>query len=65
MTFKCAVAGIPFGGGKGGVIVNPKHLSLREIERVSRGYIRAIGRNIGPDTDVPAPDVYTNAMVTC
>ncbi len=63
MTFKCAVAGIPFGGGKGGVIVNPKQLSLREIERISRGYIRAIGRNIGPDTDVPAPDVYTNAQI--
>ncbi len=63
MTFKCAVAGLPFGGGKGGVIVNPKELSLAEIERLSRAYVRAVGRNIGPDTDVPAPDVYTNAQI--
>ena len=63
MTFKCAVAGLPFGGGKGGVIINPREHSLAELERVSRGFIRAIARNIGPDTDVPAPDVYTNARV--
>jgi len=63
MTFKCAVAGLPYGGGKGGVSVNPKELSLTELERVSRGYARAFAPVIGPDTDVPAPDVYTNAQV--
>jgi len=63
MTFKCAVAGIPFGGGKGGVIVDPRQLSVSELERLSRGYVRAVGRNIGPMTDVPAPDVYTNARI--
>lgn len=63
MTFKCAVAGLPFGGAKGGVVVNPRELSLAELERLSRAYVRAVGRNIGPETDVPAPDVYTNALV--
>ena len=63
MTLKCAVVGIPFGGGKGGVIVNPKELSRLELERLSRGYIRQIADFIGPETDVPAPDVYTNAMI--
>ena len=63
MTCKTAVAGLPFGGGKGGVIVNPKELSRTELERLSRAYIRAIAANIGPDIDVPAPDVYTNATV--
>ena len=63
MTFKCAVVGIPFGGGKGGVICNPKEMSKGELERLSRGYVRALGDAIGPDTDVPAPDVYTNAEV--
>ncbi len=61
MTLKCAVVDIPFGGGKGGVEVDPKQLSPRELERLSRGYIRAIADIIGPDRDVPAPDVYTNA----
>jgi glutamate dehydrogenase (NADP+) len=63
MTCKCAVVGIPFGGGKGGVIVDPHQLSRMELERLSRGYIRAVGHAIGPDTDVPAPDVYTNARI--
>jgi len=63
MTWKCAVVDIPYGGGKGGVIVNPKELSKGEIERLSRGYMRQIARFIGPDTDVPAPDVYTNAEI--
>ncbi len=63
MTIKCAVAGIPYGGGKGGVIVDPKKLSKHELERLSRGYIRAIADSIGPDTDVPAPDVYTNPLI--
>ena len=63
MTIKCAVAGIPFGGGKGGVIVDPKELSRMELERLSRGYIQQIAGFIGPDTDIPAPDVYTNPMI--
>jgi len=63
MTFKCAVVGIPYGGGKGGVTVNPKELSLLETERLSRGYMSAIADFIGPDVDIPAPDVYTNSMI--
>lgn len=63
MTCKCAVVGIPFGGGKGGVIVDPKQLSRLELERLSRGFIERIADCIGPETDVPAPDVYTNAMI--
>jgi glutamate dehydrogenase (NADP+) len=63
MTLKCAVVGIPFGGGKGGVAVNPKLLSKLELERLSRGFVAHLGDFIGPDTDVPAPDLYTNEMV--
>lgn len=63
MTFKCAVVGIPFGGAKGGITVNPKELSRLELERLSRGFIRAIADFIGPETDIPAPDVYTNARI--
>lgn len=63
MTFKCAVVGIPFGGAKGGVIVNPKELSRMELERLSRSFIEQIADFIGPDTDIPAPDVYTNAII--
>ncbi|MBI4015278.1 MAG: Glu/Leu/Phe/Val dehydrogenase [Candidatus Aenigmarchaeota archaeon] len=63
MTWKCAVANIPYGGGKGGVICNPKELSSTELERISRGYIRAIAQFIGPDKDVPAPDVYTTPQI--
>jgi glutamate dehydrogenase (NADP+) len=63
MTMKCAVVGIPFGGGKGGIIVDPKELSRMELERLSRGYIQQIADFIGPDIDIPAPDVYTNAMI--
>jgi glutamate dehydrogenase (NADP+) len=63
MTFKCAALGLPFGGGKGGVAVNPKELSTAELERLSRGYIDAVADFIGPEVDIPAPDVATNAMV--
>jgi glutamate dehydrogenase (NADP+) len=63
MTLKCAVVGIPFGGGKGGISVNPKELSKMEIERLSRAYIEHMASFIGPNKDVPAPDVYTNAMI--
>ncbi len=63
MTFKCAALNLPLGGAKGGVTVNPKELSMFELERLSRGYIDAIANFIGPDVDVPAPDVYTNPMI--
>ena len=63
MTCKCAVVGIPFGGAKGGIKVHPKELTPLELERLSRGYIRRVADFIGPETDIPAPDVYTNAMV--
>ena len=63
MTWKCAVVDIPFGGGKGGVICNPKEMSNGELERLSRGYIDAIWCFIGPERDIPAPDVYTNPQV--
>ena len=63
MTFKCAALDLPYGGGKGGVTVDPKELSLLEVERLARGYVAAIADFIGPDTDIPAPDVYTNALI--
>src|SRR3989344_1999744 len=63
MTWKCAVANLPLGGGKGGVIVDTKKLSPGELERLSRVYARAITDIIGPTKDVPAPDMYTNAQV--
>lgn len=63
MTFKCAVVNLPFGGAKGGVAVDPRKLSHAELERLSRAYVRALPHFIGPDRDIPAPDVYTNATV--
>lgn len=63
MTFKCALMNLPYGGGKGGITVNPKSLSKHELERLSRGYISAIADFIGPDVDILAPDVYTNATI--
>lgn len=63
MTFKCAVVGIPYGGGKGGITCNASELSKGELERLTRGYVRAICDMIGPEKDIPAPDVATNAQV--
>ncbi len=63
MTWKTAVMDLPLGGGKGGVVCDPKHLSQGELERISRAYIRAIAPFIGPERDVPAPDVYTNPQI--
>ncbi len=63
MTWKTSVVDIPLGGGKGGVTCNPKELSPTEQERLARGYIRAVWKILGEDTDVPAPDVYTNPQI--
>jgi glutamate dehydrogenase (NADP+) len=63
MTCKCAVMGLPYGGAKGGIAVDPKRLSMLEVERLSRGFIRKIADFIGPETDIPAPDVYTNERI--
>jgi glutamate dehydrogenase (NAD(P)+) len=63
MTWKTSVVDIPYGGSKGGIICNPKDLSEREKERLARGYIRALGRFIGPKKDIPAPDVYTTPQI--
>jgi len=63
MTIKCAVVDNPLGGGKGGIIVNPKELSEGEIERLSRGYVQKMWRNLGSDKDIPAPDVYTTPQI--
>src|SRR3989344_5396908 len=63
MTVKCALMGIPMGGGKGGVVVDVRKLSEKELERLSRAYVRAVWRDIGPFIDVPAPDVNTNPQI--
>jgi glutamate dehydrogenase len=62
MTWKCAVVDIPLGGAKGGVICDPHNLSMREQEAICRGWVRQVSRNVGPTTDVPAPDVMTNSQ---
>ncbi len=62
MTWKCAVADLPLGGGKGGVICDPHNLSQREQEAICRGWVRQLAKNVGPNSDVPAPDVMTNAQ---
>ncbi len=63
MSIKCAVAGLPYGGGKGGVVVDPKTLNKKQLEMLSRAYARAIAPVIGPTVDVPAPDVNTNPQI--
>ncbi|RLD16202.1 MAG: glutamate dehydrogenase [Caldiserica bacterium] len=63
MTWKCAVVGIPYGGAKGGVVCNPLEMSIGEIERLTRRYTSEIGIIIGPEKDIPAPDVYTNEQI--
>ena len=63
MTFKCSVTGVPYGGGKGGVIVDPRELSQGELERLARGYMDAIYKIIGEKVDIPAPDIGTNEQV--
>ncbi len=63
MTMKCATVNIPLGGGKGGVICDPKNMTEGELERLSRGYIRGLYKYLGPNQDVPAPDVYTTSQI--
>ncbi len=62
MTWKCSVVDIPLGGGKGGIVCDPHHLSAREQEQLCRGWVRQIAKNVGPFQDVPAPDVMSNAQ---
>lgn len=63
MSIKCGIANLPYGGGKGGVICDPREMSFREQERLARGYVRAISQVVGPSKDIPAPDVMTNSQV--
>src|SRR5690606_335339 len=63
MSIKCGIVNLPYGGGKGGIICDPRTMSMGEIERLSRGYVRAISQIVGPTKDIPAPDVYTNSQI--
>ena len=63
MSIKCAVVNVPFGGGKGGVTINPKKYSKKEIEKISRAWVQAMFDDIGPKQDIPAPDMYTNPQI--
>ncbi len=63
MSLKCGIANLPYGGGKGGIVCDPRKMSFGELERLSRGYVRAISQIVGPTKDIPAPDVYTNSQI--
>ncbi|MBA4548942.1 Glu/Leu/Phe/Val dehydrogenase [Thermoactinomyces intermedius] len=63
MSLKAGIVDLPYGGGKGGVVCDPRNMSFRELERLSRGYVRAISQIVGPTKDIPAPDVYTNSQI--
>lgn len=63
MSIKCGIVNLPYGGGKGGIPCDPRTMSMRELEGLSRGYVRAISQIVGPTKDIPAPDVYTNAQI--
>ncbi|AJY77195.1 Glu/Leu/Phe/Val family dehydrogenase [Paenibacillus beijingensis] len=63
MSLKCGIADLPYGGGKGGVICDPRSMSFGELERLSRGYVRSVSQIVGPTKDIPAPDVMTNAQI--
>ncbi|TSI04307.1 Glu/Leu/Phe/Val dehydrogenase [Lysinibacillus sp. BW-2-10] len=63
MSLKCGIVDLPYGGAKGGIICDPRTMSIGELERLSRGYVRAISQIVGPTKDIPAPDVYTNAQI--
>lgn len=63
MSLKAGIVDLPYGGGKGGIICDPRTMSFRELERLSRGYVRAISQLVGPSKDIPAPDVFTNSQI--
>jgi glutamate dehydrogenase len=63
MSLKAGIVDLPYGGGKGGIICDPREMSFRELERVSRGYVRSISQIVGPTKDIPAPDVFTNSQI--
>ncbi|WP_096551656.1 Glu/Leu/Phe/Val family dehydrogenase [Ureibacillus thermosphaericus] len=63
MTLKCGIVDLPYGGGKGGIVCDPRQMSMGELERLSRGYVRAVSQIVGPTKDIPAPDVFTNAQI--
>ncbi len=63
MSIKCGITGLPYGGGKGGIQCDPREMSFSELERLSRGYVRAISQIVGPTKDIPAPDVFTNSQI--
>lgn len=63
MSLKCGIVDLPYGGGKGGIVCDPRDMSFREVERLSRGYVRAISQFVGPTKDIPAPDVFTNSQI--
>jgi glutamate dehydrogenase len=63
MSIKCGITGLPYGGGKGGIQCDPRSMSFHELERLSRGYVRAISQVVGPTKDIPAPDVFTNSQI--
>lgn len=63
MSLKSGIVDLPYGGGKGGIVCDPREMSFRELERLSRGYVRAISQNVGPTKDIPAPDVFTNSQI--
>ncbi|WHY94462.1 Glu/Leu/Phe/Val dehydrogenase [Neobacillus cucumis] len=63
MSLKCGIFDLPYGGGKGGIICDPRNMSFSELERLSRGYVRAVSQIVGPTKDIPAPDVFTNPQI--
>lgn len=63
MSLKAGIVDLPYGGGKGGIICEPREMSFRELERLSRGYVRSISQIVGPNKDIPAPDVFTNSQI--
>ena len=63
MTLKAGIVDLPYGGGKGGIVCDPREMSFRELEALSRGYVRAITQIVGPTKDIPAPDVFTNSQI--
>lgn len=63
MSLKCGITDLPYGGAKGGIVCDPRQMSLSELERLSRGYVRAVSQIVGPTKDIPAPDMYTNSQI--